>query len=125
LLGTPANDAVYCYKRDVQRKGLLETMHRCLRNRSEDSIHLRALARIPSKRLRNWNFLSYSPDRVAFASLLDLYDEGRPRRGCDDPVGCQPVACLKGFHPGFGVRTKHAIDRDAMPARPQQMLQRP
>jgi len=58
------------------------------------------------------------------ASALDLHNESHPGHRIDDPVNRRPRVGLKRFHCGFGIRTKHAVNGDGVPARPQQILQR-
>src|SRR5215213_8468642 len=117
------NDSVDCYRRNVERNGLLKTTYRSLCYRSKNPINLRPFTGI-TRQIAELELLLHPSDRVALTSPFDLDDESRPCHGTDDPVGRQSMAYLKCFHCGFGIRTEHAVDGDAMPACPQQILQR-
>jgi hypothetical protein len=123
LPGNRTNDSVYHYGRNVERKGLLETTHRRVCRWSKDPVDLGPIAGI-ARQVAKLELLLHPSNRVALASLFDLYYKSRPRYGIDNPVGRQPMARLKRFHRGSGVRTEYAVDDDAMPARLQQILQR-
>src|SRR5262245_33997215 len=123
LPGNRTNDSVCFYGRNVERKGLLKPTHRSLCLWSEDPIDLGPITGI-ARQVAELELLLHSSNRVALTSLFDLHDKSRPRYGTDNPVGPQPMVCLKRFHRGSGLRTEHAVDDDAMPARPQQILQR-
>jgi hypothetical protein len=58
------NDAVYCYRWNVERKGVLKIAHRSLCHRSEDAIYLRPFRRV-ARQVAELEFLLDPLNRIS------------------------------------------------------------
>src|SRR5918912_1480242 len=101
---------------------MLKGPHRTVGLRPKDPVHLEPLTGV-ARQVAELELLLNTADRVAVAALLDLDDKSRPRLRTDDPVSNQAMARLESLDGGLGSWTEHAVDRDAVPTRPQKILQ--
>ena len=102
---------------------MLKTAHCPVRDGAENPVDLRPFAGIP-REVTELELRLHAFDRLPLAPLFDLNDKSRPGDGTDDAISRQSSARLKRLHRGFSVWTELAVDNDALPMRPRQILQR-
>jgi hypothetical protein len=115
--GDRTNDAV-----DGELQGLLEAADRGVGLEAEDPVDLQSLVGVAGE-VAELELLLDRPHRVPLAPLPDLDDQGRPGIGADDAVDGQSSALLEGANRGVGPGPEDPVDRDAVAAGSQQVLQ--